>query len=147
MAYGYAYGNQTVTPNSYFNANYTPPPLPMSTAQQQQVQPQTNVNWIYVNGIQGARDHIVQPGQTVWMMDNNEPVIYVKAVDMMGSTTFKAMLLTDYNISNSSQNVQQSAVDTSQFVKTDDFDKLSARIGELENRLSTLVNEIGGLNT
>lgn len=146
MAYGYAYGNQMAVPNSYFNANYTPPPLPMNAAQQQ-IQPQTNVNWIYVNGIQGARDHIVQPGQTAWMMDNNDPVIYVKAVDMMGSTTFKAMLLTDYNISNPPQNVQQSAVDTSQFVKADDFDKLSARMGELESRLSTLVNEIGGLNT
>ena len=47
-----------------------------------------NVTWIYVNGWDGARNQIVQPGQTAWMMDNNDPVIYIKAVDSMGSATY-----------------------------------------------------------
>ena len=61
--------------------------------QRQQYQPQSpsqNVNWIQVAGIEGAKNQIVQPGQTAWMMDNNSPVFYVKSVDGMGSATFKA---------------------------------------------------------
>ena len=52
--------------------------------------PTSNVNWIQVAGIEGARNQIVQPGHTIWMMDNNNPIFYVKAVDNMGSATFKA---------------------------------------------------------
>ena len=51
----------------------------LSQAQQQyKAQPQPNVNWIQVAGIDGARNQIVQPGTTAWMMDNNAPYFYVK---------------------------------------------------------------------
>lgn len=62
----------------------------MFSGQTQQATPTTNVNWIQVAGIEGARNQIVQPGHTIWMMDNNNPIFYVKAVDNMGSATFKA---------------------------------------------------------
>ena len=32
--------------------------------------PTQNVNWIYVAGVDGAKNQIVQPGNTAWMMDN-----------------------------------------------------------------------------
>ena len=51
--------------------------------------PTQNVNWIQVAGIEGAKNQIVQPGATAWMMDNNAPFFYVKSVDGMGSATFK----------------------------------------------------------
>ena len=72
MAYGYPYQMQQPVMPSYFNTNYAPP-MP----QMQQQTPAANVTWIYVNGWDGARNQIVQPGQTAWMMDNNDPVIYI----------------------------------------------------------------------
>lgn len=57
---------------NYFNANYQPPQMQNYGAQARQ----SNVDWVYVNGLQGAREQIVQPGCTAWMMDNNEPLIY-----------------------------------------------------------------------
>lgn len=62
-------------------------------AQQYSPQPQPpaqNVSWIQVAGIDGAKNQIVQPGNTAWMMDNNAPYFYVKSVDGMGSATLKA---------------------------------------------------------
>lgn len=38
---------------------------------QQEQNPTSNVNWIQVAGIEGARNQIVQHGHTAWMMDNN----------------------------------------------------------------------------
>lgn len=66
----------------------------LSQMQNQYKQPmqtrQPNVNWIQVNGVDGARNQIVQPGGTSWMMDNNAPRFYVKSVDNMGGVNFKA---------------------------------------------------------
>ena len=99
--------------------------------------PQTNVSWIYVNGVQGARDHIVQPGQTAWMMDNNDPVIHVKAVDNMGSATLKSFLLTEINAAQ--QTKTQQPVDMSQYVTKADLQAVAEKLAKLEE-------EIGGLN-
>ena len=89
MAYGYPYQMQQPVMPSYFNTNYAPPMPQMQQA------PAANVTWIYVNGWDGARNQIVQPGQTAWMMDNNDPVIYIKAVDSMGSANLRAFKLTE----------------------------------------------------
>jgi hypothetical protein len=110
--------------------------------QMQQVQQtnnaQTNVSWIYVNGIQGARDHIVQPGQTAWMMDNNDPMIHVKAVDSMGTATLKSFRLIEVD---PQQTQQQSApqIDVSQFATKDEIKAVSDKLTQLENAL-------GGIN-
>lgn len=44
----------------------------------QPVAPKQNIDWVYVSGIEGAKNQIVQPGCEVWMMDNNNP--YITAV-------------------------------------------------------------------
>lgn len=51
---------------------------------------QQNVNWIPVSGYEDVRGIMVQPGMTVWAMDNNEPVFYVKTADQMGVCTIDA---------------------------------------------------------
>lgn len=45
--------------------------------------------WTFVSNEEDARNRIVQPGQTVWFMDNNNPRFYVKACDVSGAVTFK----------------------------------------------------------
>ena len=74
-------------------------------APQQLYQPQTNsfmpkaqnptenlagtFPWVFVSSEEDARNRIVQPGQTAWFMDNNNPKFYVKACDISGAVTFK----------------------------------------------------------
>ena len=136
MAYGYPY-QQPPVPN-YFNTNYMPPQLNQMNQMQQTNNAQTNVSWIYVNGIQGARDHIVQPGQTAWMMDNNDPMIHVKAVDSMGTATLKSFRLIEID---PQQTQQQSApqIDVSQFATKDEIKAVSDKLTQLETAL-------GGIN-
>lgn len=45
--------------------------------------------WAFVSSEEDARNRIVQPGQTAWFMDNNNPKFYVKACDISGAVTFK----------------------------------------------------------
>ena len=122
MAYGYPY--QPGGMPSYFNTNYMPP-APQNMQQPQP--PAANVNWIYVSGMAGAREQIVQPGQTAWMMDNNEPVIFVKSVDQMGGASLKAFRLDEISAG------------------SNDLGALNERLARLETTLSGLVNELGGV--
>lgn len=137
MAYGFPYPQPPV-PN-YFNTNYMPQQMqPIQQPVQQTNSAQTNVSWIYVNGLQGARDHIVQPGQTAWMMDNNDPMIHVKAVDSMGTATLKSFRLIEID---PQQTQQQTApqIDVSQFATKDEIKAVSDKLTQLENAL-------GGIN-
>lgn len=113
------------------------PYLPDYRQQQNQQQVTTNISWIYVNGVDGARGQIVQPGQTVWMMDNSEPFIYVKAVDSMGTASLKAFRLTEVNTQNS---IPSPAVDLSEYANRSDLDGLIDRVKAIEDL-------IGGLNS
>ena len=134
MAFGYPYNMQNGPVPTYFNTNYMPPQMP------QQAQPpaqQSNISWIYVNGVQGARDQIVQPGQTVWMMDNNDPVIHVKAVDGMGTATLKSFQLLEIN---PQQQTAAPQPDLSQYATR-------AEVQNLAERLQKFEAELGGLNT
>lgn len=145
MAYGYPY--QT----SYFNTNYMPPQMPqmpqmpqasplpqMPQAQSAQQQPGSNVQWVYVNGVQGAREQIVQPGQTLWMMDNNDPVIHIKAVDSLGTSTLRSFRLTEISGQEAPSAPAAPAIDMSQFATRAEVDALSAQ-------LNKLIGEIGGV--
>lgn len=139
MAYGYPYQMQQPVMPSYFNTNYAPP-MP----QMQQNQPQTpaaNVTWIYVNGWDGARNQIVQPGQTAWMMDNNDPVIYIKAVDNMGSANLRAFKLAEIDQQSAAN---QTPAEGQKYAMAADMTMANERIGRLESALNGLMNELGG---
>lgn len=104
----------------------------MYSGQNQQVQvPTSNVNWIQVAGIEGARNQIVQPGHTAWMMDNNNPIFYVKSVDGMGSATFKAFQFIEIQPEAHRMAENQNNNANGDYVTRKEFDALLKRLGEL----------------
>ena len=122
---------------NYFNANYQPPQMTGYGAQAQTRQ--SNVEWVYVNGLQGAREQIVQPGCTAWMMDNNEPIIYYKAVDQMGQPTLKAYRLTELEPQGAAPVQSAPQMDLSMFATREDVAAIGAKVDKL-------ISEIGGMN-
>lgn len=89
-----------------------------------------NVNWIYVSGVDGAKNQIVQPGQTAWMMDNNEPYFYVKSVDGVGSSSFRIFQFAEIQEVVPEQTAQPQ-IDPSQYVQRAEFDELKAKLEQL----------------
>ena len=92
--------------------------------------PQPNVNWIQVAGIEGARNQIVQPGMTAWMMDNNAPLFYVKSVDGMGTATLKAFRFEEASPDALTAPQAAPANMDRQYVTRDEFNALLAKLGE-----------------
>lgn len=88
--------------------------------------PNQNVTWIQVNGIAGAKEHIVQPNQTAWLMDNNDSVFFVKSADNLGVTSLKCYKFFE---------IDPQTTQTTQgndYVSMKDFNALQSRISQLE---------------
>lgn len=100
--------------------------------QTQSQAPSQNVNWIYVSGVDGAKNQIVQPGQTAWMMDNNDPYFYVKSVDNVGSATFRIFQFAEVQDVVPEQ-AAQPQIDMSQYVQRAEFDDLRAQLEQFTN--------------
>lgn len=100
--------------------------------QPQPTQPVQNVNWVYVSGVDGAKNQIVQPGQTVWMMDNNEPYFYVKAVDGVGSSSLRIFQFSEVQEVAPEHPTQQ--IDMSGYVPRGEFDDLKAQVEQLTTK-------------
>jgi hypothetical protein len=101
----------------------------MSLTQMPGTTPQQNVTWIPVSGVQGAKDHIVQPGMTAWLMDNNESKFYVKSADNLGVTTLKAFQFVEIGLEQ--PQIPQAQMDPAQYVSRQEFDELKAKLEEL----------------
>lgn len=72
---------------------YPPPVQP----QQAQDQRRTNAEWIPVSSVQQAREHIVQPNQILYFMNNNKSEFYAKSSDSFGTAVFKAFRFEEIN--------------------------------------------------
>lgn len=58
---------------------------------------QSNVPWIQVPNIEAARNVMVQPNQTAYMMNQNAPEFYVKSTDQMGVATLRCFVFQEFN--------------------------------------------------
>lgn len=72
-------------------------PQYQQTPVQQTEQRRTNAEWIPVSSVQQVREHIVQPNQTLYFMNNNKAEFYVKTSDSFGTPTFKAFRFEEIN--------------------------------------------------
>ena len=94
--------------------------------------PTQNVDWIRVSGIDGAKNQIVQPGQTVWMMDNNEPYFYVKSADNVGSCTVRIFQFAEVQ-EVAQEQPEKPQIDLSQYVQRSEFEQLKVMIEQITN--------------
>lgn len=142
MSYNSPYGFNTYMPfNSYgYQPQVMQEPQPQQIQQVPQIQKVTNCEWIYVNGMQQVKEHIVQPGNSRYFLDNNEPVLYEKKADNLGSCQIKAYRLSEINLNDMTVN----AVQTNTTVTRDEFNALTAKINQLEQQLQikeAIINE------
>lgn len=138
--YNYTNPNYNQYPNNYNNyqPSYINTQQRLNQLQQyqqyqnQQNIPNQNVTWIQVNGINGAKEHIVQPNQTAWLMDNNDSVFFVKSADNLGVTTLKCYKFFEIDTKNINSN------QTNDYVSMKDFNELQNRIIQLETYISNI---------
>ncbi len=120
---------------------YAPPVQPYQAQpaipQVQMEQRRTNAEWIQVSSAQQAREHIVQPNQILYFMNNNKPEFYAKSSDNFGTPTFKAFRFEEIN---PDAPIPEQAAPA---VNPRELEGIYARISALEMKFSAIT---GGMN-
>lgn len=132
---------QYATPNWYYvpTVTTTTPTNPIPSQQQngnnQMLNANQNSQGVGINWVQGeagARSYPVAPNQNVMLMDSEESVFYIKAVDSSGMPL--PLRIFDYKErkpSNTEAKIQENQeVDMSRYITRDEFEK---RIGNLKH--------------
>lgn len=121
---GGGYGQQAqIMPQAQFQSQPMPP---------MQEQRKTNAEWILVSSAQQAREHIVQPNQMLYFMNNNKSEFYAKSADNFGSTSFKAFRFEEIN----PDAVPAFAAQANQ--NSADYERMNARISALESQIRAI---------
>lgn len=137
------FGNQQYNaymPQSPSYQQLMPPPPSMSLPSMQTTQPtpqeqrRTNAEFIPVSSIQQAKEHIVQPNQMLYFMNNNVSEFYIKTADNFGTVQFKAFKFSE--IASESPTMPQTNV-TSEITRSE-FDALKTHLNALEQRFEEI---------
>ena len=165
MAYYNGQYNQYSQYNPYPNQNYQNPyynlygnyngsiqqPIQQQSVQSQQpIQPiQQSQGFQWVQGESAAKAFHVEPGQTVLLMDSDNPVLYFKSSDQSGRPI--PMIVYDLVERKSSQSNNENNIDLSSYVKIDDLhgiieetveEIVSKRISELKSQQPTVSSAV-----
>lgn len=153
MAYnygGYQFQLQPYTGQQYqtsVNPQYTGQqyqtsvPMPQMPAQsyQQPVQQQTNSGFVWVQGEAGAKAYPVAAGNSVLLMDSENPVLYMKSTDATG----RPLPMETYDLvrrDTAPQIPRSQAAPVQQQIDLSDYVKMS----DLETKVTELVNKALG---
>lgn len=125
-----------IYPNFYQNP-YQPYPQ-YQMPQQANPPTQNGINW--VQGEAGAKSFVVANGQSVWLMDSEKPVFYIKSTDQSGIPQplriFDFTERTTQNLSAPENNVLENYVTRQEFEET--MSKLLSQKGGNENGKSDI---------
>ena len=103
-------------------------------------QPVGNMQWIYVNGLQEARDVGVQPGGSAWIMERERPYFYFKRANDMGQTAMDAFRFEAVSMDEAAGNTGKEAAP--QYATKEDVAELRRHIEQLQK----FANDLGGVN-
>lgn len=81
----------------------------------------------FVNGIEGARSYQVLPNQTIFLMDNENPVFYMKSSNQLGQANIRGYKFEEINLNSNPQ--------------ADEIDELKRQISELKQMIGGNNNE------
>lgn len=116
--------------NPYFPAGYNPYQPAMQQFQtMQQPQQQNSGGLLWVQGIEGAKSHFVEPGRSALLMDSESNSFFIKSADTSGMPL--PLRIFDYKERTVQQAPQQptaAVIDTSSYITREEFEQRIAQI-------------------
>ena len=94
--------------------------------QQQRQQPQANT-YAFVSGLEGAKQYSVLANQSILLMDNAQPVCYLKQANALGQTSLKCFKLVEVSEADLATPTQPKV----EYATKEDIKALNSRIDEL----------------
>ena len=100
---------------------------PYNYGQPRQPQPQQNV-YAFVSGLEGAKQYNIPANQSILLMDNAQPMCYLKQANALGQTSLKCFKLVEVK----EADLVTPAQPTVEFATKSDLDAIIKRIEKLE---------------
>ena len=95
-------------------------------------QPTTQINqYAFVNGVEGAKAYPVMPNQTMMLMDNDNPIIFMKTANSLGQTTLRYFKMIEINENDLHVNNNPSV----QYALQSDLDAINKRLDDLTKKM------------
>lgn len=151
--YGYPYfGNNYGygVPQQQAQQYYQPQQQMQPTYQQvpqQQMQPRQKYSALtYVNGLVGAKSHILNPNEKIYLLDSDNPILYIKSADFEGKYSLEAFELNKIELEKIGVEKEQAPTiqpltkqDLNEFVSKSDLKALERQFMSSIDKLSSLV--------
>ena len=105
---------------------------PQTAYQQQQLQRPITNQYVFVNGIEGAKSFQILPGQTMLLMDNDSPILYMKTANQIGQTSIRYFKMVE-----TSEQELKGVVDvvpTTEYALKKDLDELKEKFNKLTSK-------------
>lgn len=141
-------------PYQYMNGyrNYMTPTMPMNGVNpqvpqnvnpqvQQSPMPSSNIPWIQVPSLNSAKDIMVTPNQTAYIMNQNKQEFYVKSADTMGVANLKCFRFEEFSPDEEEKQIEK--LRSGDFITRDEFNNLAVNSA---NEIQNLKAVISALN-
>lgn len=116
-------------PNYSYNYPWTGYGAQTAVQNQSPQQSQMSSGVVWVQGEAGAKSYLVAPGQSVWLMDSENDVFYIKSSDNSGMPM--PLRIFDYTERTQQQQTKQTNAQTNNdYITRKEFEK---RLSELKN--------------
>lgn len=100
---------------------------PYQMQYQQPMQQQNGLQW--VQGIEGAKSHSVNPGQSVLLMDSESNSFFIKSADASGMPLpLRIFDYTERTAQNAPQQPTAAVIDTDKYITREEFESRIAQI-------------------
>lgn len=127
----------------YYGNNYGYGVQPSFYGQQQQVQQQQYYQPVqqrylpitFVNGLVGVKSHIVNPNEKIYLLDSDNPVLYVKSADQEGRYTIEAFELNRIELDK--VGVEKKPIQIEQQITKSDLKALEQQFTDMMGKLSS----------
>lgn len=133
--YGYAYpyfGNNYgygVQPQQQ-SQQYYHQQQPMQNAYQQPMQKYSALT--YVSGLVGAKSHILNPNEKIYLLDSDNPILYVKSADYEGKYNLEAFKLTPMKIEDvGKEEKEETKINMNELALKSDLKSLEERLDKI----------------
>jgi len=110
---------------------------PYNYGQPRQQQPQQNV-YAFVSGLEGAKQYTIPANQSILLMDNAQPVCYLKQANALGQTSLKCFKLVEVSEDKLVTNGTQNSEVTISLDKNEEFVTLKNTVNSLIKRIEKL---------
>ena len=95
-------------------------------------QPRQTNTYAFVNGVEGAKSFIVQPNQTVLLMDSEQPVCYMKQANGLGQGSLRYFKLVEVSENDVRSAASGKTAENVEFATKKEIQDIVSRLDKLE---------------